>query len=359
METISLPRVKAKGSRYALGRQHGGAFGPQVRALRDACLAHIERFGGITLDRALQRAESYLHYVREHIPPLAEEVRGIADGAGIRINEAALLQVRYEVVNLPTEADGCTILGVERERSAVASSLLAQNIDIPASNVPLLVLLHLCPDDGPEVLTCTVAGILAQTGINSEGLGLCGSFVVSANWGFGIPSRNFIRRHILEQPSISHAIGVMRRFSRRAFGHNVMLTDRSGRVVDIESTPDDFRVITPTRGLLAHTNHYRHPDFVPLDALASSSLRDFAESSHQRIARVESLLSALNERVQIAELQAILRDHEHYPKSVCRHLDGDPTETQSACSVALAPTLRYMSVAVGTPCEHASVGYCF
>jgi isopenicillin-N N-acyltransferase-like protein len=58
-----------------------------------------------------------------------------------------------------------------------------------------------------------------------------------------------------------------------------------------------------------------------------------------------------------AHLQAILRDHEDYPKSVCRHPDGDPTETQSACSVLLMPADRRMAVAVGTPCSHAPVEY--
>lgn len=357
MERVTLPRIRVKGPRYAMGVQHGGACAPQIRSLRDACMAHLEQFGGLTVDRALERAETFLARVRKALPGLADEVRGIADGAGIRLAEAALLQVRYEVVNLPAGLEGCTIVGVERSRSAVDSALVAQNIDVPASNVPLLVMLHLCPDDGPEVLTCTMAGILAQTGINSAGFGLCGSFVVSANWRFAVPSRNFIRRHILEQPRIEDAIGVMTRFPSRASGHNVMVTDRSGRVVDIESTPDEFRVLWPSDGAMAHTNHYCHPDLVPLDALPSSSLRDFAEDSRRRLGRVRTLLDRQPGPISPGELQTVLRDHEGYPKSVCRHVDGDPTETQSACSVVLAPALQRMTVAVGNPCLHTAVEY--
>jgi isopenicillin-N N-acyltransferase-like protein len=357
VERVTLPRIRVKGSRYTMGVQYGGACASQIRSFRDASLAHLEQFGGLTVDQGLARAETFLDRVRAALPGLAEEVRGIADGAGIRLVEAALLQVRYEVVNLPAGLEGCTIVGVERDRSAVGSPLVAQNIDVPASNVPLLVMLHLCPDDGPQVLTCTMAGILAQTGLNSAGLGLCGSFVVSANWRFAVPSRNFIRRHILERASLEDAIAVMTRFPARASGHNVMVTDGSGRVADIESTPDEFRVLRPSHGVMAHTNHYCHPDLAPCDALSESSLGDFAEDSHRRLRRVHALLDRQPDRISPWELRALLSDHEGYPKSVCRHPDGDPTQTQSACSVVLAPALRQMSVAAENPCLHAPVDY--
>ncbi|MGH6885110.1 MAG: C45 family autoproteolytic acyltransferase/hydrolase, partial [Geminicoccales bacterium] len=200
-------------------------------------------------------------------------------------------------------------------------------------------------------------GILSQTGINGAGLGLFGSFVVSANWRFALPSRNFVRRHVLEQPTIDAAVAAMSRLSSRASGHNVMLADRSGRVADIESTPEDFRVLGARDGLLAHTNHYCHPELAPRDALRTSSLADFADDSHRRLARVHSRLAALPARVTSADVQALLRDHEGHPKSVCRHPDGDPTETLSACSVVLVPDAREMSVTVGNPCERAPVWY--
>jgi isopenicillin-N N-acyltransferase like protein len=235
--------------------------------------------------------------------------------------------------------------------------MVAQNIDVPADNVPLLILLEARPDDAPALLTCTFAGILAQTGINAAGLGLCGSFVVSATWGAGIPARNFIRRHILEQASLADAMAVMRRFPIRASGHNVMLTDRSGRVIDIESTPESFRVLEAGDGLLAHTNHYCHPDLAPHDTLATSSLADFAEDSPRRVSRVWALARAVPGPLGVDDIQGLLRDHADYPKSVCRHPDGDPTRTQSACSVVLTPGAGSMTVAVGTPCDHPATEY--
>jgi isopenicillin-N N-acyltransferase-like protein len=235
--------------------------------------------------------------------------------------------------------------------------MVAQNIDVPADNVPLLVLLDIQPDDGPPLLTCTFAGILAQTGINGAGLGLCGSFVVSATWGAGIPARNFIRRHLLEQPSLEAAVAVMSRFPARASGHNVMLTDRTGRVIDIESTPEAFRVLPADHGLLVHTNHYCHPDLTAQDTLAGSSLADFATDSPRRLARVRALVDAGPARLGAAEVQTLLRDHADFPRSVCRHPDGDPTRTQSACSVVLTPSAGSMTVAIGTPCDHPAVTY--
>lgn len=351
-----LPRVTAWGTRRQVGRQHGAACRAEIRAFRDSCLGHLDRFGGTSVATGLARAERLFGHVERGLPALAEEVRGIAEGAGISVAEAAFLQVRYEVVNLPAAAEGCTLIGVEASRSRTGASMVAQNIDVPADNVPLLVLLHVRPDDGPELLTCTFAGILAQTGINAAGLGLCGSFVVSATWGAGIPARNFIRRHILEQASLADAVAVMRQFPVRASGHNVMLTDRSGQVVDIESTPEDFRILPADGGFLVHTNHYCHPDLAPHDTLATSSLADFAEDSPRRLARVRALAGAAT-GLGADEVQALLRDHANHPRSVCRHPDGDPTRTQSACSVVLTPSGGCMTVAVGTPCDHPAVEY--
>jgi isopenicillin-N N-acyltransferase-like protein len=357
MGVRELPRITAVGTRRVVGRRHGAACRAEIRAFRDSVLGHLERFGGMSVATGLARAERLFAHVARGLPALAEEVRGIADGAGLSVAEAALLQVRYEVANLPASAEGCTLIGVEASRSRSGQSMVAQNIDVPADNVPLLILLEARPDDAPALLTCTFAGILAQTGINAAGLGLCGSFVVSATWGAGIPARNFIRRHILEQASLADAMAVMRRFPIRASGHNVMLTDRSGRVIDIESTPESFRVLEAGDGLLAHTNHYCHPDLAPHDTLATSSLADFAEDSPRRVSRVWALARAVPGPLGVDDIQGLLRDHADYPKSVCRHPDGDPTRTQSACSVVLTPGAGSMTVAVGTPCDHPATEY--
>jgi hypothetical protein len=357
MGTRELPRITAVGTRREVGRRHGAACRAEIRAFRDRVLDHLERFGGMSVATGLARAERLFVPVVRGLPALAEEVRGIAEGAGLSVAEAAFLQVRYEVVNLPASAEGCTLVGVEASRSRTGASMVAQNIDVPADNVPLLILLEARPDDGPALLTCTFAGILAQTGINAAGLGLCGSFVVSATWGSGIPARNFVRRHILEQASLAEAEAVMRRFPARASGHNVMLTDRSGRVIDLESTPDDFRVLAAEDGLLAHTNHYCHPDLAPLDTLTTSSLADFAEDSPRRLSRVRALAGALPGPLGVDDVQTLLKDHAGYPRSVCRHPDGDPTGTQSACSVVLTPAAGRMRVAVGTPCDHSAQEY--
>ena len=92
--------VRASGDRYEIGRQHGAALRVGIRRFLDDRLTRI----GPVLNREVSLSEfapsiaDYVAVIGERLPALAEEVRGLADGAGITPDEAWLLQLRRELV---------------------------------------------------------------------------------------------------------------------------------------------------------------------------------------------------------------------------------------------------------------------
>lgn len=73
----------------------------------------------------LQNASKFEEQARDKWPAYHEEMRGIADGAGIGLLDIVALNVRTEI-NFGLFSDGCTALAWHTEKRA----WLAQNWDV-------------------------------------------------------------------------------------------------------------------------------------------------------------------------------------------------------------------------------------
>ena len=280
-----VPLVEAAGSRFEIGFAHGRAVSELVRGTLEWSFAELAR-AGMERPRALAGARTMLEIVRRHTPELAEEVEGIAAGAGLKVAEVALINARFELLfldnSLPYARERprgeCTLFGVAAGRTASGEPIIGQNVDLGADSRPWWIMLCVRPDGGPRVLTATMAGMLAQEGINSRGLALNGSMVRSRGWRIGYPSRKFLRRHVLEQPTVEAAIAAIRASPPRASSHNLMLADPGRGPVEVETTIDEVHLLEPAAGLLAHSNHY----LAPAAEAENATIGDYLANSRTR-----------------------------------------------------------------------------
>ncbi len=350
----AAPYVRARGSRYGIGYEHGRAARDLVRGTLEWSIGQLAA-GGVDRAEGLRRAAVMLDIVRRHTPDLADEVRGIAEGAGLTVDEAALINARYELLFLhgPEAPDsriagaGCTLFGLTGRRTADGAPIIGQNVDLGPESRPYWIVLDVTPDGGPRVLTATLAGMLAQEGINGAGLALCGSMVRSRGWRTGYPTRKFLRRRVLEQPSVAAAIDTIRAAPRRASSHNLLLADASGRVADVETTVDAVRVIEPRAGVVVHSNHYLSPDLEGENDLAGGYLP-------HTVARCARMLDGVREAAAgatVARLADLLRDHTGGARAVCRHAATDEFGMETNIAVVSEPAARRIHIAFGPPCE--------
>lgn len=246
--------------------------------------------------------------LRETYPQVAEECRGIARGAAVSLYDLMLLLTEelYDQEDL-----GCTDIAALGSATVDGRALMGHNNDEPGKETEIL---HLRPTSGPAATVFTLGMVRVSAGANSSGLVLGGNMLLANDVRPGIP-RLLLVRAMLDCPSIERAQQVTLD-PRRASNYNNVLGDHTGRILDIEGSGTDARFILPQDGVLSHSNHYLHPE------MQQHENRKDWPSTLIREQRACSLVRKLKPH-SVASFQRILRDHQGYPGSICRHELGE------------------------------------
>jgi hypothetical protein len=349
------PFVDVSGSPYDRGRQHGAAVSKRVERSIEL---YAGQLGGLGFDA---RAKSTLigefaraieafgaHYI--------EEMRGIADGAGVSLEDVVMINARTEVVakarlikNKPVEVDeeaddGCTGAIIMPERSATGALIHGQNWDWRAECAETAIVLRVRRDDGPDILTFVEAGGLARCGLNAAGLCITANYL-ECERDFkqtGVPLA-LIRRKVLEQEHLALAIKAVATLPK-ACSNNMMLSSAKGFGIDFECAPDEAFPLYPSDGLVVHANHWVSP--VALSKLKDTGIPRVPES-YYRDWRVRKLLDEAGRALSVEDLKHALFDDFLSPHSVCRPPRPNDTGNLSAsvAMVIMEPDRGLMQVA--------------
>jgi len=358
-QPASFPVHRFSGSHRAIGRAFGEACAAAARRHRDLALDRLARRSGIAPERALRAALAYRPFVVEHAPFLDEEVQGVAEGAGLSLAEAYLLQLRAELAVVTPRGreaehgDECTTFAALPEATADGAPLVGQNADLPAFYKEISVVVEVAPDDGPAVLMLTPAGQVSYIGINERGLGVFANYLTCDGWRVGYP-RYLLSRLALTKGTVDEAVAAVRGVPR-ASSRNLMLLDATGVAADLETTPTRDARLDPVAGLLAHSNHYVAPELLAEER----SPERWVANSRVRLARMRALLAEERGRLDAGVMQTILRDRGCHPDGLCRMPGDDETDVITFASVIAEPTRGRLWVAVGPPNEHPYELYAF
>jgi isopenicillin-N N-acyltransferase-like protein len=320
----TVPLVRAEGDPFAVGRTHGAARAADLRSfLADGLgrLNHLMRpavtMAGLAPSIAAHRAE-----IEAATPDLAEEIRGLAAGAGISQDEALLLQLRREIMGYRrVRANGdCTTYAI-----AGPDPVLAQTIDLNGDLDDQLAVLDIAlTGTGRRALVLSFAGLLGYLGINSDGLAVGLNLVLGGRWRPGVPPYLAIR-HVLDTASdVDGAIAALRGL-RLASSRCITVCDRNTAAY-LEIVEDEIRVVRAPHTV--HTNHLLHPDLADRDELnvfaRNSSLRRLQACR----AGVEALPDSAGAEQHFAVLSA---PPIHVPD------EGDVTRERTVATVVLLP----------------------
>lgn len=333
------PEIVASGSPRELGCSIGDQLGEQIRAFCETALAQVNRTLKVSRDNAVRVAQESIALAEGYAPDMVEELRGVAEAACVSLDDLMLLQVRNQL-QADVDSGGCTSISVRGEHARI----VAQNWDNDPSLDPFTVVLTRRPTGKPPLTTITQAGLIAYIGFNDAGIGLCLNTLPAPSRTRGVP-HYFTVRGIYEADSLDGAVAAVRR-AERAIPANIMLTTPQGPA-DLEVTLDDVRVLTDHRNrIVTHTNHCRHPELRHFE----DEFPELAQS-HARQVRVDELMAGGSG--DLAQIKSALRDHDGYPRSICRHVNDDPEvgHWSTVFSVIIEPEARRMHITRGTPCE--------
>jgi hypothetical protein len=349
------PFVDVSGTPYERGRQHGLAVPQRVKR-------SIELYGGqlneLGFDAAAKSAliAEFAGEIKAFGAHYVEEMRGIADGAGVALEDIVMVNARTEVMakarlqtNKPVEAeeeldDGCTGAVILPERSATGELIHGQNWDWKAECAETAIVLRVRRDDGPDFLTFVEAGGLARCGMNAAGVCITANYLESERdfSQTGVPLA-LIRRKVLEQEHLAFAIKAVAT-TPKSCSNNMMLSTVKGFAIDFECAPDEAFPIYPSEGLIVHANHWVSP--IALTKLRETGTPRVPESFY-RDWRVRKLLDEAGGKLTVDDLKQAFFDDFLTPYSVCRppRLNDTGNLSATVAMVIMQPAKGIMEVA--------------
>jgi isopenicillin-N N-acyltransferase like protein len=293
-----------------------------------------------------------------------EEMRGIAEGAGVDLADVLSINVRTEVMfaakaRAAERADEVGGSQRQGECSAFAAvpnegrghTLIGQNWDWLLHCFDTVIVLEAEQDEGPNFVSVVEAGLLAKTGMNSSGLGVATNALVTQDdrGEPGIPY-HVVLRAFMDCENISDALAAAQR-GFRSSSANYLLAHEDGVAVDLEAAPGDFSrifLVFPEDGVVLHTNHYRSPAFDRKDV----SLWVMPDSPF-RLERLKAAVASAQPDISLDTFRGVLADHANYPSGICCHPDRrmEPHDQgATVASVLMDLDARRIWVADGHPC---------
>jgi isopenicillin-N N-acyltransferase-like protein len=329
-----FPLFDVSGTSYEMGYQLGSQAAPLV----ERYLLWIERLTGKSRDALCRNAMSFFPGIQALSACYAEEIKGLAEGAGITLEEAVLCQVRAEAAQVGD--GGCSAFALSGVATRDGHPLAGQNQDLEPEYADIAILLRVRPSDGrPRALMFTFAGQLGYSGMNEHGVAHFANALYGFQWRPGL-AHYTLKRVMLEQTTVRECVEVLSR-NRTCSAHNVIMCDGQGGVADVECRPEgvsEFKDDDPDWRV--HTNHYLTPEFARHE---DNTLPD----SGDRLDRMRYLVRERWGDITVDVMKAILADHEGDPAGICRH---GAENMHSISGYVAEPSQRLLHVRRGHGC---------
>ncbi|WP_136247102.1 C45 family autoproteolytic acyltransferase/hydolase [Halomonas borealis] len=332
------------GSRAEIGAAHGRAHAALIASSLEVYDRLFHDFVGLRWAEARRSAERFLPMIERGFPAILDEMAGIAQGAGLELEDILTLNCRSEI-SLTQASGGCTALAAHRD----GTQWLAQNWDWRGDQRHNVVAMELHPDDAPALVSVGEAGMVAKIGLNAHGVGVCLNAIRSRTCGEGLPIHVALRK-ILEAESFDAATRVATH-DRVCSPAHLLIASGDGRAAGYEVHPGLPGVLEPRGGTLTHSNHL-------IAEAATCQVQDFPRpDSALRLSRIERLLHerlATSAALDTEALFTMLADHDNAPSAICRHDDPQQPEAErmeTLFAVVMNLHERRLTLRHGKPCD--------
>jgi len=350
--TEPFPLIELSGA----PRERGLQYGNQAR---DRIRASVQLYGGAAAaggdpEKIRRLATSFLPMIEAYDPLYLEEMRGMAEGAGVELADIALVNARTEILRLTQpppkitvpdqDPDGCTGAILMPQATAEGRLLHGQNWDWRRECAETGVVLRIRRDDGPDILTFTEAGGLARSGLNSAGIAVTANYLSSDRdyTRKGVPL-SLIRRKLLETEHLAIAMRTVYCTPKSA-SNNLMVSHAGGFALNFECAPDETFLIHPQDGMLVHANHFQSP--VALGKLKDTGINTTPDTLYRDV-RVRELLEKNRGQLTLDHLREVFFDDFATPWSVCRppRLTVESNLSATVAMILMDPARGHLEIA--------------
>ena len=323
MIDLNFPYIKypTGKSHKEWGIMHGEQFASSIREL-----CHIRKELMLKKNPALESdldrlAKAQFDVSKEFAPDLCAELQGISIGAKVSLTDIIILNNYTDFRDIELPEEGCSSAHLQRNGAVSAG----QTWDMHQSAKNFVCVMHLF-ENGQDVLLFSLVGCLGLMGINSNNnlVGVNNINTKNAKAGLIWP---LLVRAMLSQRHLSDMESVLIKAPVTS-GHNYLLSSPEGGR-HWETSPRVSEKVAEIgkgeEGFIFHTNHCLGQKTSALEIKESLSSTTFN--------RFEILEK--NQKT-IIDLNALFKDHEGYPKSICSHYESGLQDPSMTCGGAVA-----------------------
>lgn len=298
-----METIVARGDGFAVGQAIGRRGG---QSARDAAFNTAE-FQALRPWLGSDRLDALKAAAARAFPRHMREIEGIADGAGLPLDEIFLWNCRGDLRDLDPGLDdtGCTTVLLPGE-----TAVIGHNEDGGKDLAGLCFLCDVEPDDGPGFTAFCYPGMLPghAFGVNRLGLVQTINNIRPNDLAVGVP-RHVIARAVLDCRDLDEAVALLRRTDRAAGFHHALGQAGDPRLLSVEA-PASGCTVVEVLSPLAHANHLVADVYGELD-------QDCQPSSRARQARADALIAA--GAMAAGDPHPILFDRENAAQPILRN----------------------------------------
>jgi len=266
-------------------------------------------------------AMDQLHISRQYSPHIADEIEGIAQGAGLSLTDIVILNNYTDFRDIQLPEEGCSTVHVQTP----SDILSGQTWDMHRSAKNYMCLIQVPQTERHSAqLVLTLVGCVGLMGVNAEN-GLIGvNNINTTNAKTGLIWPLLVRR-VLEEKTLAD----MRRALLHApvtSGHNYLISSPDGGE-HLEVTPSVYEKVAALSkgqvGGIFHTNHCMGSEIEKLEDKSSMSSTTFN--------RYNLLTNKTYKVTDLEDFKNLLTDHDEFPKSICSHFENGAQDPSFTC----------------------------
>ncbi len=318
---IDIQVVQVTGDYFERGKQYGnicqGQIKHNVELCRELCMTNRK----INLNELYTNVKKFIPALKRYDNEILLEMKGIAEGAQVKLEDIVLLNVRSELMNklwgINTIHEGCSTFSIKSKNEN--KTFVAQTWDwLKMSQDKMIILVEKNELNNETFLTITEAGIIGNVGINSNGVSTFLNYIsVLETTYLGIPYHVLLRRALEAKDLFDLQREIIK--SPISFAVHIMSCDLNQQVKSCELTSTGIDMFEMDEDYLLHTNH-----IISNKLKCRRVINELYNDSNKRYSLLEQKIAQLIDKrsITVDDIYDVLSTHS-FDASICKHFSDD------------------------------------